>query len=437
MAERETGDPDIRIGRLNNRADSVRPSHQQWTVRWLIFAAWVVALDAAAIDWTIAARERISNGGVVAGGVGYHSYRGYDGSQWTVENHGTGKTTVHWTDPPTRTGLCYVWWPSLAGGLTTLLALALAATRTGRRLIVEFPLPPMTTRRWMIAVAVIGIEAGLIIGATRILGVDPRSSRWPPILIGLAALPTLAFLPAFGRTRSAGGEMKSGFELVRTAFRATMEGRETGGRDIQIGHGNDRADSVRPSHLQWAVRWLIFAAWVVGLDAVAINWTIRATERIMDGPGGFSRNGSWRSYSGYDGSAGIVVRDRPNGKTPEFHLVRPPTAMGLCYVWWPAFAGGLTTLLALALAATRNGRRLIGEFLLHRPTSRRWMIAVAVISIEAVLFLDEMRYFGVDLRASRWPPILIYLAALPTLAFLPAFGRTQSAGAERNSFGRK
>jgi hypothetical protein len=218
-----------------------------------------------------------------------------------------------------------------------------------------------------------------------------------------------------------------------------------GDPEIKSGHRNDRGYSVRPSHLRMTVRWLIFAAWVVGLDAVAINWTIMAWERIpggpgglVAGPGGISFTGWWSTYSGYDGSVVIVVRKLATGKPTAVHLVRPPTAMGLCYVWWPAFAGGLTTLLALALAATRNGRRLIGEFLLHRPTSRRWMIAVAVISIEAVLFLDEMRYFGVelrDLRASRWPPILIYLAALPGLAFLLAFGRTRNARAEMNSFG--
>jgi hypothetical protein len=187
----------------------VRPSHLQWTVRWLIFAAWVVGLDAAAINWTIMARKPISEGGVVGGGADYRFYRGYDGSRWTVCRDHAGKTTVHWIQPPTEMGRCYVWWPSLAGGILTLVALALAATRDGRRLIVEFPLPRLTTRRWMIAVAVIGIEAGLIIGAMRYFGVDPRSSRWPPILIYLAGLPTLALLPACGRTRSAGVEMNS------------------------------------------------------------------------------------------------------------------------------------------------------------------------------------------------------------------------------------
>ena len=191
----------------------MRPSHLQLTVRWLILAAWIAGLDAAAINWTITAREGVSRV-LEAARVPPHLRgltKGYDGSVVVVvRNHPTGKTVKRLIlHPPTAVGLCYVWSPSVAGGLLTLLALALAATRNGRRLIVEFPLPRMTTRRWMIAVAVIGIEAGLIIGVTRSLGVDPRSSRWPPILIYLAALPTLAFLPACGRTRSAGAEMNA------------------------------------------------------------------------------------------------------------------------------------------------------------------------------------------------------------------------------------
>jgi hypothetical protein len=74
--------------------------------------------------------------------------------------------------------------------------------RDGRRLIAEFPLPGMTTRRWMIAVAFIGVEAVLIINATRFFGGDPRSSPWPPMVFCLAVPPTLVFLPALGRDRS-------------------------------------------------------------------------------------------------------------------------------------------------------------------------------------------------------------------------------------------
>ena len=141
----------------------MRPSRLQLTVRWTMLLAWVVALDAAAINWTITATKLIKQSDIVGGGYSHRRYRGSDGSVVSVvQNSMTRKTTVHWTDPPTRMGLCYVWWPSLASGLTTMLALALAATRDGRRLIVEFPVPPMTTQRLMIAVAVIGIEAGMI-----------------------------------------------------------------------------------------------------------------------------------------------------------------------------------------------------------------------------------------------------------------------------------
>ena len=201
-----------------------------------------------------------------------------------------------------------------------------------------------------------------------------------------------------------------------------MAGRGTGDPVIKIGHRNDRGHSVRLSHLQWTVRWLILAAWIAGLDAAAINWTITARE---GGPhpriGGGSHIAHWTSHQRYDGSVVYVVRNDLTGKTVT-RLVHPPTAAGLCYVWGPSFAGGLLTLLALALAATRNGRRLIVEFPFPRMTTRRWMIAVAVIGIEAGLIIGAMSYFGVDPRSSRWPPILIYLASLHTLVFRPVGG---------------
>jgi hypothetical protein len=76
---------------------------------------------------------------------------------------GTSKWTV--TRPATATGLCRVWWPAIPAGLLTLSGLALARTREGRRSVAGFPLPRLTTGRLMIAVAVLGIEAGLAVCA--------------------------------------------------------------------------------------------------------------------------------------------------------------------------------------------------------------------------------------------------------------------------------
>jgi hypothetical protein len=187
----------------------VRPSPLQLAARWLILAAWIVGLDAAAINWTIMATELDTDPGT--GGAHWYVRHRPDWSVVrVVRNRLTGKTVTYLLDPPTAVGLCLVWSPAVASGLLTLVALALAATRSGRRLIVEFPVPRMTTRRWMVAVAVIGVEAWLIIGAVSYLLFQPRPSLWPPILIYLAALHTLTFLPACGRTRSTGAEMNSG-----------------------------------------------------------------------------------------------------------------------------------------------------------------------------------------------------------------------------------
>jgi hypothetical protein len=214
-----------------------------------------------------------------------------------------------------------------------------------------------------------------------------------------------------------------------------MAGRETGDPEIKIGHLNDRGYSVRPSHLQLAVRWLVFAAWVVGLDAAAINWTIMATEPDTDpGTGGGPLTAHWAGYHRFDGSEVLVVRNHVTGSTTT-RLVHPPTVVGICLTWSPAFAGGLLTLLAVALAATRSGRRLVVEFPVPRMTTRRWMVALAVIGVEAWLIKGAVRYLLFQPRPSLWPPILIYLASLHTLTFLPACGRTRSTGAEMDSGG--
>ena len=78
--------------------------HRQLVSRWVILAAWVVGLDAGAINWTITARKAIVIGRV-AGGYDHSHYRGYDASEVTVScNQLTGETTVRWTRPPTTTG---------------------------------------------------------------------------------------------------------------------------------------------------------------------------------------------------------------------------------------------------------------------------------------------------------------------------------------------
>jgi hypothetical protein len=194
----------------------LQPSHLQLTVRWTILLAWVVGLDAAATNWTLAATKRLPVIMPSSGGARRTDYRGFDGSRViSLSDHMTGKTTILRKLPPTATGLCYVWWPAVAGGFITLAILGLAATRNGRRLIGEFPLPRMTTRRLMIVVAVIAIEAVLIINVAKSNRVNwdfrnyRRPSPWPPLLIGLVAPPTVVLLQTFGRSRSAGAEKKS------------------------------------------------------------------------------------------------------------------------------------------------------------------------------------------------------------------------------------
>jgi hypothetical protein len=323
--------------------------HLQLAVRWLVFAVCVLVLDAAAVNRTIEVRRPIRVGSrVVKNHFFHHYYRGNDGSLWCVMNGPRiSESTVRWIHPPTARGLCYVWWPSLAAGILTLVALALAATGKGRRLIAEFPVSRRTARRWMIAAAV---------------------------------------------------------------------------------NLSDRGYSVRPTRRQLTARWVILVAWIAGVDAAVIHWTLTATKLIE--MGGLGAHGAlYQYYRGHDGSGVTTILDH-RGKT-TVKRTHPPIATGLCYVWWPAIAGGFIALEALALAATRSGRRLIAEFPLPRMTTRRLMIAVAVIGIEAALIINVSRKLGGDPRSSGWPPIVFCLAVPPTLVFLPAFGRDRPSGAEK------
>jgi hypothetical protein len=211
----------------------------------------------------------------------------------------------------------------------------------------------------------------------------------------------------------------------------------SGDPEIKIGHPNRRTYSGRPHHFELTVRLLILVAWTAGLDAVAINWTITAWDIDMRvGTRGGSHTARWSFHDRPDGSAVRVVRNFVTGSTTTT-MIRPPTAVGMFLTWSPAFTGGLLTLLAVTLAATRNGRRLIVEFPLPWMTTRRWMAALAVIGLEVWLINGAMSYLVRHPRSSLWPPILIYLAALHTLTFLPDCGRTRSTRAEMDSFGRE
>ena len=176
----------------------MRPSRLRSATRWLILAASIIVLDVAAIHRVVTARSTL-RGGLSSGpytALATYYTRADEALLVVVRNFATGKTTgPTMIRPPTMRGLRRVWWPPVAGGFLTLLALAIASTRKGRRFISGFPLPRMTTRRWMIAVALIGTEGGLIISTMKNSGVDPLTIAWTPILLNLVGLHALAFLP--------------------------------------------------------------------------------------------------------------------------------------------------------------------------------------------------------------------------------------------------
>jgi YD repeat-containing protein len=176
---------------------------------------------------------------------------------------------------------------------------------------------------------------------------------------------------------------------------------------------------MRPSQLRYTVRWMIFPASIIGLYVAAINWVVTARSAIYVGMAGGPRTAHWTYYDMWDGSGRMVVRNHITGKTTRITVTRPATTAGLCRVWWPAAARGFLTLLALAIALTRTGQWFIAELPLPQMTTRRWMIAVAVLGTEGGLIMSTIRSSGVHPRLIQWTQILIILVGLHAVAFLP------------------
>ena len=210
------------------------------------------------------------------------------------------------------------------------------------------------------------------------------------------------------RGRSGAGECRDTDRAIRRSDPGRPSDRTTG------------VTTIRPSQLRSTTRWLILAAAIIGMDGAAIYRVVTARSTLR---GGGLSSGPYTALASYyiraDEALVVVVRNFATGKTTGPTVIRPPTARGLCRVWWPAFTGGFLTLLALAIASTRKGRRFVSAFPLPRMTTRRWMIAVALIGTEGGLILSTMRYAGVDPLTTPWTPILVYLVGLHALAFLP------------------
>src|SRR5271155_3465536 len=89
--------------------------------------------------------------------------------------------------------------------------------------------------------------------------------------------------------------------------------------------------AMRPSRLRLTVRWLrwlMFAAAIVGMDLAAIYWVVEAKTSIIGGLGGGPWTAHWMSYSMYDGSGGMIVHNYVTGKTTTT-VGRPATPEGL------------------------------------------------------------------------------------------------------------
>jgi hypothetical protein len=159
---------------------------------------------------------------------------------------------------------------------------------------------------------------------------------------------------------------------------------------------------MRRPQLRFTVWWLIFAASIIGMDVAAINWVVTAksaiTARMDRGP----NTARWTYYHMYDGSVRIVVNDYVTGRTIGPMVARPATTAGLCRVWWLGAASAFLTLLALAIALSRTGQWFIAELPLPQMTTRRWMMAVALLGLEFGLINAGASGMGHKPTASDW-----------------------------------
>jgi hypothetical protein len=162
-----------------------------------MIAASILAIDGAVTLWIVGARSVLAaDGGVSMHNCEYWSM--YDGSSLRIcHDPATGKLTRTVTSPPTAAGLRRVWWPAVLAGLLTLLGLVLVSTHRGRRYVAEFPSPRMTTAGLMIAVAILGTEAGLALRTMESSGILALLfPRWEltPNLLDQLLLHALVFL---------------------------------------------------------------------------------------------------------------------------------------------------------------------------------------------------------------------------------------------------
>jgi hypothetical protein len=165
---------------------------------------------------------------------------------------------------------------------------------------------------------------------------------------------------------------------------------------------------------------MVLAAILASIDFFAIKATWQAMSRPEAGIGNGRNGRSYYTSQYLDGRIESVVRDYRTGVEIRT-ITRPATLKGRIKVWWPVFSSLALTWLAIWFARTVMGRRLLRSLRPPRMSTRGWMIAVAILGIEGGLIVTTLRDSGIRPERADWVPILLYLAIVHGVAFLPVF----------------
>ncbi len=174
----------------------------------------------------------------------------------------------------------------------------------------------------------------------------------------------------------------------------------------------------------WAhrFRWMLLVSLLAWIDLVAVRTTWRAATIPHGGIGGGPLNHQWTTHAYVDGRIESVIVNRITGVVLRRTLTREANLEGYIKVWWPVFAGlGFTWLTLWFVLMTDEGQGLFQAVRLPRMSTRGWMFMVAVLGIEGGLIVTTLRDRDIRPERADWVPILLYLAIVHALAFLPVF----------------
>ncbi len=175
---------------------------------------------------------------------------------------------------------------------------------------------------------------------------------------------------------------------------------------------------MRTSRVRSFERWRMIAASIIAIDVAAILWVVVARSVGFDPIGGGPLDGYGWYFRMSDGSFNVISYDYSTNKTIGRTVIFPAPPGGSYRVWWPAFAAVPLTLLGLALASTRGGRRIFTRLPVPQITTLRLMTAVAILGADLGWVLRTMESPWACLLSDGGPLVFVDLVSVHALAFM-------------------